>query len=76
VTRANASDDELQLAIELDGHPFHEKSQGQVASDKRRERAIVSAGVTVLRFSGSEVVFKTRRCIEEVASYIKARMNA
>ncbi len=73
VTRANSKGPKLHIAIELDGHIFHEKSKGQVTGDKRRERAIVSAGLTVLRFSGSEVVFRPRQCVAEVEEYISAR---
>jgi very-short-patch-repair endonuclease len=74
VVPEDTSNQELRIAIELDGHMFHEKSKSQVAADKKRERAIVATGVTVLRFSGTEVVFKTRQCVEEVASYIRDRL--
>jgi very-short-patch-repair endonuclease len=58
------------IAIEIDGHEFHEKTQEQVRNDKARERALQRAGVTVLRFSGSEVVRSSRRCLEEVAKFL------
>lgn len=60
------------VAIEIDGHNFHEKNREQVRADKQRERAIVSSGVTVLRFSGSEVVRNSRRCVEEVKQYLES----
>ena len=43
----------LQIVVECDGHEFHEKTKAQASIDKTRERAIVSAGYRVLRFSGS-----------------------
>jgi very-short-patch-repair endonuclease len=61
-------DHDLRLVVEIDGHDFHEKTRSQVAKDKARERAIVRAGYTVLRFTGSEVVRNPRKCVEEVAS--------
>jgi very-short-patch-repair endonuclease len=64
------------IGIELDGHEFHERTKEQVARDKKRERAIVRAGVTVLRFSGSEVFHNTRKCIAEVTDFIRKQAPA
>jgi very-short-patch-repair endonuclease len=65
--------DRVKVAIELDGHDFHEKNKDQVRKDKARERAIVQQGVTVLRFSGSEVVRNARACVEEVAKFLSRK---
>lgn len=65
------SNPNFKLAIELDGHDFHEKTKEQVARDKRRERAIVKKKIPVLRFSGSEIFRKARSCIEEIIQYIE-----
>jgi very-short-patch-repair endonuclease len=59
------------VAIELDGHEFHEKTKQQVARDKKRERAIVRAGLPVLRFSGHEIWKSTRACVQEVIDYFR-----
>ena len=67
--------DKIKVAIELDGHEFHEKTKDQVRKDKARERAIVQQGVTVLRFSGSEVVRNTRGCVEEVEKFLRRTMS-
>jgi len=67
---------ELKLAIELDGHDFHERSKEQVAKDKSRERSIVKAGYTIFRFSGSEIFRNVRRCVSEVEDLIKAHQIA
>jgi len=61
----------VKIAIELDGHEFHEKTKDQVRNDKVRERAIVQQGVTVLRFSGSEIVRNARGCVEEVEKFLR-----
>jgi very-short-patch-repair endonuclease len=60
------------LAIELDGHDFHEKTKEQVAKDKKRERAIVKAGLPILRFSGYEIWTNARACVLEVTEYFRA----
>ena len=65
----------VKIAIELDGHEFHEKTQQQVRKDKIRERAIVQQGVTVLRFSGSEIVRDGRGCVEEVEKFLRKTLR-
>lgn len=65
----------LKLAIELDGHDFHEKTREQVAKDKQRQRALVADGFTVLRFSGSEIVRDVKACVDEVAGVIEKSMS-
>jgi len=63
-------DRRLRVGIELDGHDFHEKTYDQVRRDKQREWAIVRQGITVLRFSGSEVVRNARKCVAEVITFL------
>lgn len=45
----------VKIAVELDGHDFHEKTKEQARKDKSRDRDLVAAGWSVLRFTGSEV---------------------
>jgi very-short-patch-repair endonuclease len=63
----------FKLGVELDGHEFHEKSAAQLRGDKARERQIIRQGITVLRFSGSEIVRSCRACATEVLDLMKAR---
>lgn len=44
-----------RVALEADGHDFHEKSTQQVAHDRRRDRALQLRGWYVARFTGSEI---------------------
>lgn len=55
-----------RLAIEIDGHEWHEKNKEQAASDKRRDRELLARDVSVMRFTGSEVYRNPRACVEEV----------
>lgn len=57
--------DDVFLAIELDGHDFHEKTKEQAAHDKKRERHLVASGWTVLRYTGSEVYADPDGCFAE-----------
>jgi very-short-patch-repair endonuclease len=65
-----SSGGKVKLAIELDGHDFHEKTKKQAAHDRARERTIVRHGYTIFRFTGSEVSRNPRKCVEEVVSLI------
>jgi very-short-patch-repair endonuclease len=64
-----SSGQSARVAIELDGHEFHERTKAQAANDKSRERAIVTTGLPVLRFTGSEVFNNPRHVMDEVISY-------
>lgn len=43
------------VSVELDGHDFHERTRGQASADRRRDRAFLSRGIVVIRFTGSDV---------------------
>lgn len=60
-----------KIAIEIDGHAFHEKTPQQAMRDRARERTIVRHGYTIFRFTGSEVFRNPRKCVEEVVSLIE-----
>jgi very-short-patch-repair endonuclease len=62
---------DLKLAIEIDGHDFHEKTKEQAANDRARERSIVREGYTLMRFTGSEIFRNPRSCVDEVAEQIR-----
>lgn len=62
-----------RLAVECDGHNFHEKTKEQAARDKSRDRALAAAGITVLRFTGSEIHRQPYRCLRDV-EVVLARM--
>ena len=54
------------VAIECDGHEFHEKTKEQAKHDRARDRALIADGWTVLRFTGSEVWSDAPACVREV----------
>lgn len=61
---------ELHLAIECDGHAFHEKTKAQARKDRSRERALTALGYRVVRFTGSEIVGNARSCAAEIMSMV------
>lgn len=57
---------DVKVAVECDGHEFHEKTKEQASKDKARERALVSAGWLVMRFAGSEIWRDPEGCADQV----------
>lgn len=55
-----------KIAVEIDGHAFHEKTKEQVTYRNRRDRDLQLAGWTVLHFSGSELFRDPLRVAEDV----------
>lgn len=58
-------EDEFTLAVEVDGHDFHERTKQQARRDKQRDRQLLAAGLQTVRFTGSEVWEDCRRCAQE-----------
>lgn len=52
---ANTNRRYISVAIELDGHDFHEKTKEQAQRDKQKDRFLQSRGHLVARFTGAEV---------------------
>lgn len=50
------------VAVECDGHDFHEKTKEQAAHDKMRDRFLTGQGIKVLRFTGSEIYRDPLQC--------------
>jgi very-short-patch-repair endonuclease len=60
----------VTLAIECDGHDFHERTKEQAARDRSRDRDIQSAGYTVFRFTGSELYRDPMNAVAQVIEHI------
>lgn len=56
----------INIAVECDGHEFHEKTKTQARHDKQRERALIKEGYTVVRFTGSEIYADPHKCADEL----------
>jgi very-short-patch-repair endonuclease len=68
-----SSDEPMGLvAVECDGHEFHEKTKEQAARDKARDREITIRGVQVLRYTGSEIWRDAGSCADEVLQFIQS----
>lgn len=57
----------LKVAVELDGHDFHERTPEQVTRRDTRDRHLQADGWTVFHFSGREITRDPFACVSEVA---------
>ena len=55
-----------RIAVECDGHNYHERTKEQAAHDRRRDRHLQRHGWHVMRFTGSEIFRDVRGCVAEV----------
>lgn len=60
-----------RVAIELDGHEFHEKTKEQVAYRNKRDRDLQSEGWLVLHVSGSEFNRDPLKVVQELRQTVR-----
>lgn len=60
--------------IELDGHEYH-SSKEQLEKDAIRQRYLTRAGYSVIRFTGREIFKNVTKCVNEVYTIYKERMQ-
>jgi very-short-patch-repair endonuclease len=60
----------VRIAIEVDGHEFHQRTKEQVERDYQRGRELARVGWIVIRFTGSEVWRDAGACALEVSGIL------
>lgn len=63
-------EDRLKIAIECDGHDFHERTKEQAERDRSRDREMQTSGLTVLRFTGREIYRDPFACSTQAFEHI------
>lgn len=53
------------VTVECDGHDYHNKTKRQVSNGNKRSNAMQQSGLTVIRFSGSDIFKYPYQCAEE-----------
>lgn len=62
---AMLSGPDLVLAVECDGHNFHDRTKEQAARDRRRDRDILDDfDLATVRFTGSEIHHDSEGCAD------------
>ena len=64
-----------RVALELDGHKFHEKTKVQAKKDKSRDRGLIEAGWIPVRFTGGEVYKDPYRCLRQTERILLGEMQ-
>ncbi len=59
------------IAIECDGHDWHDRTKQQAAYDRARDRWMLKNGVATLRFTGSEIFHSAEKCASEVMDILR-----
>jgi hypothetical protein len=54
-----------RLAVECDGHDFHERTKQQASYDRARDRELLMIGIPTIRFTGSDLAHCADRCASE-----------
>ena len=65
----------LRLAIECDGHDWHERTKQQAAYDRARDRDLLKQSIRTARFTGSEIHHSAERCAADVFDILRAMFN-
>lgn len=60
------------LAVECDGHEFHERTKEQAERDKSRDRELQASGIAVFRFTGSKIYQDPGACVDEVVEFFSS----
>lgn len=58
------------IVIECDGHEFHAATAAQIYRDGCRDDVMQAAGITVIRFTGSQINTDPRSCAEFVLRHL------
>jgi very-short-patch-repair endonuclease len=58
------------VAIECDGHDYHERTREQAQRDKARDRDLTELGYRILRFTGSEIYRDNMACATQIHRFI------
>lgn len=60
----------IRVAIECDGHDYHDGTKEAAERDKKRNREVTSLGWKMMRFSGREIYRNPNACATEVFKII------
>ena len=63
----------LKLAVECDGHEFHERTKDQVNYGNKRNYDLQMQGFEVLHYSGSEIHSDVLECVKKTVAYIERK---
>jgi hypothetical protein len=69
------ANEEIKIAVECDGHDFHEKTPDQAARDSAKNGDLKIAGWRLLRFTGRQIRQNPKHCAARVAELAKSEIE-
>lgn len=63
------------IFVECDGHDYHERTKEQARHDRMKDRTIQTAGIPILRFTGSEIYRDAEACAVEIIDFARNRLS-
>lgn len=61
-----------RVAVECDGHRFHDRTKEQASSDRRRDRKLLASGVPTLRYTYSDITADPDGSVRDLYSTLRA----
>jgi len=71
VTATGPDGRKVSVAVECDGHDYHERTKEQAAADRSRDRLLLASGIPVVRFTGTEIWKDPNACAREVRTVLE-----
>jgi very-short-patch-repair endonuclease len=65
----------LRVAIECDGHSFHDRTPEQASSDRQRDRKLITLGISTLRYTFSDLTQRPHEFMRDLFTTIRAIAN-
>jgi very-short-patch-repair endonuclease len=75
VMRRQQNEKTSWVAIECDGHEFHERTKEQAQHDRSRDRFFQSQGLAILRFTGSEIWRDPTKVVMEIYEFAVKKVS-
>lgn len=63
------------LAVECDGHDYHERTKEQARRDRSRDRWMALNDIHVMRFTGQEIYENAKLCANQVSQQIEKALR-
>jgi len=60
-----------RLAVEIDGHEWHERTKEQAGADRARDISLLGIGIPVIRFTGSQVYADPAECFRTAVRIVR-----
>lgn len=73
--RSAISQRALRVAIECDGHSFHDRTPEQASADRKRDRKLITLGIPTLRYTYSDLTLRPREFMSDIWCTLHAIAN-